>query len=47
LLIDAGLEIGKYFPEYKDCVLVCVTETVSEKDMDVLVAELKNFKEIK
>ena len=44
--VDVGLDIEKYFPECKDCLLVCVTETISTAEIDLLISALKNFKEM-
>jgi glycine dehydrogenase subunit 1 len=38
--IVAGLPLGTFYPELSDHALVCVTETSSKKDMDVLVEEV-------
>jgi glycine dehydrogenase subunit 1 len=38
--IVAGLPLGKYYPELADHALLCVTETCSKADMDVLVKEV-------
>jgi glycine dehydrogenase subunit 1 len=32
--IVPGVELGKYYPEFKDCLLVSVTETKQRKDLD-------------
>jgi glycine dehydrogenase subunit 1 len=38
--IIAGLSIEKYYPELKDHYLLCVTETSSKADMDLLIKEV-------
>ena len=38
--IVAGVSLGTYYPELKDHYLVCVTETKSKEDMDLLVKEI-------
>ncbi|MFV0437198.1 MAG: aminomethyl-transferring glycine dehydrogenase subunit GcvPA [Desulfopila sp.] len=38
--IVAGLGIGKYYPQLKDCYLFCTTETVSRADIDKVVQEV-------
>ena len=38
--IVAGLHLAPYYPEYSDCWLLCVTETVDKADMDALVKEV-------
>ncbi len=35
--IQAGLSLKDYFPELGDCLLVCVTETKTDQDLDVFV----------
>jgi glycine dehydrogenase subunit 1 len=35
--IIGGLELGRFFPELKDCLLVCVTEQNSREEIDALV----------
>ena len=39
--ILGGLELEKYYPEMKDCLLFCVTEVIKKKDMDKLVEVLE------
>ena len=39
--IIAGLDLEKYYPELKNCVLFCVTEMHSKKDIDKLVELIK------
>lgn len=36
-----GFPLGKHYPELKDCFLVCVTETKTREDCDLLVEQLK------
>jgi len=38
--IVAGLKIGKYYPQLKDCYLFCTTETVTKADIDKVVQEV-------
>ncbi len=38
--IVAGLEVGKYYPQYADCYLFCATETVEKADIDAVVKEV-------
>jgi len=38
--IVAGVSLGTYYPELKNHYLVCVTETKSKEDMDLLVKEI-------
>lgn len=40
--IVAGLCLAPYYPEFEDHYLLCVTETISRQDMDILVKELKS-----
>ncbi len=39
--IYAGLDIGQYFPDFKDHYLFCATEKVKKEDMDNLALEVK------
>ncbi len=39
--VVAGLEVGRYYPEYEGCYLFCVTETVGKEDLDLVVREVK------
>ena len=39
--IVAGIRVGKYYPQFKDCYLFCVTETVSKADIDKVVQEVE------
>jgi len=32
--IDAGLALGKYYPDMKNCLLVCCTETKTDQDIE-------------
>ena len=36
--IVGGLALGRYYPEYRDAMLVCVTETKTKEDIDRFVA---------
>jgi len=38
--ILAGIDLSSWYPELKDCLLVCVTETKSDQDIDDYVREL-------
>ena len=38
--IVGGLDLGRFYPELKDCLLVCVTEQKSREQIDALVAAL-------
>lgn len=38
--IVAGLKVGKYYPQYKDCYLFCATEVVTKEDIDAVVQEV-------
>jgi glycine dehydrogenase subunit 1 len=35
-----GLDLGKYYPDMKDCMLLCVTEKRSKADIDKLVSRM-------
>ena len=39
--ILAGIDMSSWYPELKDCLLVCATETKSDEDIDDYVRELK------
>lgn len=39
--IIAGFNLGTKYPEYKDCILSCCTETKSKKDIDKFITVLK------
>ncbi len=39
--ILAGISIGEFYPELKNCLLVCVTDIHRKEDIDVLVASLE------
>jgi glycine dehydrogenase subunit 1 len=38
--IVGGLDLGRFYPELKDCLLVCVTEQKSREQIDALVTAL-------
>jgi glycine dehydrogenase subunit 1 len=38
-----GLDLGPYYDDLKDCVLLAVTETKTRADLDMLVAELEGL----
>ena len=35
--IIGGLDLGRFYPELADCLLVCVTEQKTREDIDALV----------
>ena len=39
--ILAGIDLNSWYPELKNCLLVCATETKSDQDIDDYVRELK------
>ena len=39
--IVGGLDLGQYYPELKDCLLFCVTEVITKKNIDKLIEVLK------
>jgi glycine dehydrogenase subunit 1 len=39
--IIGGLDLGRYYPELTDCMLVCVTERRSKEEIDRLAAILE------
>jgi glycine dehydrogenase subunit 1 len=38
--IIGGLDLGRFYPELKDCILVCVTEQNSRPEIDALAKAL-------
>ena len=40
LNIIGGLDLGRFYPELKDCLLVCVTEQNSRPEIDALAKAL-------
>jgi len=38
--IIGGLDLGRFYPELKDCLLVCVTEQNSRPEIDALAKAL-------
>ena len=40
--IIAGLPLDRFYPEFTDHYLLCVTETISKEDMDRLVEEISS-----
>jgi glycine dehydrogenase subunit 1 len=38
--ILGGIDLGRWYPELADCILMCATELTSEADIDALVAAL-------
>jgi len=41
--IIGGLDLGKYYPELSNHLLVCFTELVSRKSIDRMVEECRQF----
>ncbi len=41
--INPGLNLGRFFPQYKDVLLLCCTEVVTEKEIDYLVTKIKEY----
>lgn len=39
--IEAGLNLNMFYPELQDCLLVCVTETKTDEDLDIYGTTLK------
>jgi glycine dehydrogenase subunit 1 len=39
-----GLALEKYYPDYKNCYLLCVTETKTKEDLDLFVGSLSHVK---
>ena len=42
--IQGGLELGRFYPELRDCILFVVTEICSKQDIDALVSVLASLK---
>jgi glycine dehydrogenase subunit 1 len=40
--ILAGVPLGRWYPDLRDCLLLCVTETATREDMDRLVSEVRS-----
>lgn len=38
--IFGGVDLGRWYPEYKNCILVCITEENSKEEIDELVKHL-------
>ena len=38
--IIGGLDLGRFYPELSDCLLLCVTEQKTREDIDALSAAL-------
>jgi len=38
--VDPGLPLGRFYPEYDDCLLVTVTEKRTKADVDLLCEAL-------
>lgn len=43
--IVGGLDLGDYYPEYSGSTLLCVTETKTRQDIDLLASTLRNLLE--
>lgn len=41
--ILGGIDLGKYYDELKNHILICVTEMNSKEDIDLLIEKIKNF----
>ncbi|MBN1916427.1 MAG: aminomethyl-transferring glycine dehydrogenase subunit GcvPA [Verrucomicrobia bacterium] len=41
--IVGGLELGRWYPELKDCLTLCVTETKTQDNIDALAATLESL----
>ncbi len=41
--IIGGLELGRWYPQFKDCLMLCVTETKSKEDIDALASALESL----
>lgn len=43
--IIGGVDLGRWYPELRDCILMCATETTSRPQIDALVCELADIPE--
>ena len=41
--IIGGLELGRWYPELKDCLMFCVTETKTKENIDALASSLESL----
>jgi glycine dehydrogenase subunit 1 len=41
--IIGGLELGRWYPELKDCMMLCVTETKTKQNIDALASTLESL----
>ncbi len=41
--IEAGIDLGRFFPDMEDAILVCATETKTEDDLDRLAQEWREI----
>jgi glycine dehydrogenase subunit 1 len=41
--IIGGLDLGRWYPELKDCLMLCVTETKTKENIDALAAALEGL----
>lgn len=41
--ILGGLDLGKYYPELADCMLLCVTENRTKEEIDALVSRMEAY----
>jgi glycine dehydrogenase subunit 1 len=39
--IFAGVALGRWYPQYKNCILICVTEENTKEEMDKLIRQLQ------
>lgn len=42
--IESGLKLNKFYPDLKNCMIFCVTETNSKEDIDSLIRIIKEVK---
>jgi glycine dehydrogenase subunit 1 len=41
--VIGGLELGRWYPDLKDCLMFCVTETKAKEDVDALASALEGL----
>jgi len=41
--ILGGVELGRWYPEFKDCLMLCVTETKTKEHIDALASALESL----